>query len=108
MTPEDLLYVLNDCEPVDLTGFEYAVATKPAPPGVAWNPFANAFSDTSSWWPFAPAEVTVVDESGREPFKDGRHSRKWGVTFEYFDTLGEALACRQRVLAGLPEEGRTE
>jgi hypothetical protein len=88
MKAEDVLLVLNELEPVNLDQLEFCVIT-------------GTMREDGSYWPFEKAEIIVVDKNtGREPFGEGRKPAKWDVDDEHFDTLSEAMECRQRVLAG--------
>lgn len=98
ITSNDVLFVLNGCEPVSLAGCEYAVCFKPA--DKYWSNSRQEFIDGTSWWPFQPAEVLILNEWGREPFGQLRKPDKWFTEFKYFDNLEAALACRAEVLAG--------
>jgi hypothetical protein len=86
MNADDVLFVYNRLQPVDLTGWTFCVITG-AEPG-----------RDRDCWPFEPGEIVVLDPSGREPFGEGRKPSKWFVTTEAFPTLADALACRARVL----------
>jgi hypothetical protein len=97
VTPNDVLTVLNDGQPFDLDGCEFAVASAPA--DTRYDYGARRLVEEPSWFPFTPGEILVVGLDGREPFGEGRHCRKWGVEFEYFRNLAGALACRARVPA---------
>lgn len=97
MTAEDVLFVLNHGEALDLGQYEFAVAT--APSDMRFDYGRQRMVDEPSWFPFAQGEILIVNREGREPFGEGRHCRKWGVEFEYFTNLADAVSCRRRVLA---------
>lgn len=84
MTAEDVLTVLNDLEPVDLSKWTFCVLTD-APDG--------------NFSPFERGEVLVLDEH-RQEVGHGRRPAKVDVAEQDFATLAEALACREQVLAG--------
>lgn len=84
MCAADVLTVLNGLEPVDLSTWTFCVLTD-APDG--------------NFHPFERGEILVLDEHRRE-VGGGRRPAKVDVAEEDFGTLAEALACRERVLAG--------
>lgn len=89
MNAEEVLTVLNDLEPVDMTGWVFCVIAD-APDG-----------RDGGYWPFEKGEIVVLDgDYGREPLGQGRKPAKWDVAEVNFTTLAEAMACRERVLAG--------
>lgn len=86
MNADEVLTVLNDLQPVDMTGWVFAVIT-------------DAYND--EYWPFERGEVVVLTgEYEREPLGRLRKPAKWDVHEECFATLAEAQACRDQVLAG--------
>lgn len=84
VTAGDVLTVLNDLDPLDMSMWTFAVIT----------------DASDGYWPFERGEVLVLDASGREPLGQCRKPAKWSVHEEHFPTLAEALECRRRVLAG--------
>jgi hypothetical protein len=105
MNAEDVLFVLNELNPVDPTNLEFGIAvagrTEIAGTGRAIGRIITL--DTPSFWPFEPGEIIVLDkDTGREPFGEGRKPAKWDVEFRYCDTLDEAMAVRTAVLADEP------
>jgi len=106
ITAEEVLTVLNGMRPVELADLEFAVAVEPA--AESWCNQLQRMVPGESWWPFSRGEVVVLDvDSGREPFGEGRKPSKWDLGFEYFDTLAEAVACRERVLAPVVSQETT-
>jgi hypothetical protein len=101
----DVLYVLNGLEPPALGVLEFCVVTTGAKE--RWSNADQKFLpcdplSPEAFWPFERAEILVVDSrTGREPWGEGRKPTKWFVACEYFSTLAEAVACRERVL-GVP------
>lgn len=84
LNAKDVLFVLNDLEPVDLSKWTFCVLTD-APGG--------------NFSPFERGEILVLDEHRTEVGR-GRRPAKADVAEEDFATLAEALTCRDRVLAG--------
>lgn len=95
VSPADVVSVLMQDHPIDLSSLEFAVATVIAPE--SFDGRAQKMVPKPSWYPFAEGEIVLVDDSGREPFGEQRHVRKWGVTFEYAKTLPGARLIRDRV-----------
>lgn len=88
MNSDEILRVLNDLEPVDMTGWTFCVISD-APD-----------NRDRGFWPFEKGEILVLNAAGREPFAEGRKPAKWDVAVEEFAALAEAEACREQVLAG--------
>jgi hypothetical protein len=86
MSPEEVLFVLNELKPVTLDSWTFCVIT------------GREEGAKPSYWPFERGEILVLEPNGREPFGEGRKPAKWFVTTEEFDTLAEALACRAQML----------
>lgn len=100
MTPDELLFVLNELEPIDLSNLTFCVITRGS--HHRWDNLAQTLVHTpeETFWPFDRAEILVISKTtGREPLGGGRKPGKWGVTFELFDTLADAQARREAVLA---------
>lgn len=103
MTSDELLFVLNELEPVDLADLTFCVITRGS--HHRWDNFAQTLVHTpeETFWPFDRAEVLVISKTtGREPLGGGRKPGKWGVSFELFGTLADAQARREAVLASQP------
>jgi hypothetical protein len=98
-TAEQILYVLNDCEPVDLEALEFCVITAGSRYDIRGNKLAAG--EPANYWPFLCGELLVLGESGREPFNEGRKPSKWSV--EVFETrnYAAALALSELIKSGL-------
>lgn len=82
-TAEQVLFVLNGCEPIDPASLWFCVITAPRADG--------------SWWPCQPGELLVVDgEFGREPI-GGRKPAKWDLSDWYSQDFDAAKALSDLV-----------
>jgi hypothetical protein len=106
-TPEQILTVLNDGEPVDYAALEWCVITGGYAQDI--DRYGNLVErDTVKYWPFEQGELLLLNENGREPFGEGRKPGKWSVTA--FDTRDyeQALALSQLIKANPDERGMWE
>lgn len=94
----DVLLVLNDLEPIDLSTLTFHVITGAGTVAV----IRGELVDTGQprYWPFGKGEILIIGESDREPFGQGRKPSKWSVTVAEFAVLADAQECRLQVLAG--------
>jgi hypothetical protein len=99
---DEVLQVLNDLEPVDMSGWVFAVITDASDLVAGSGRMAGQVVQLAepNFGPFEKGEVLVLAANGREPFAEGRNPDKWDVHAEEFATLAEALACREQVLTG--------
>jgi hypothetical protein len=102
---DDVLFVLNELEPVDMDELKFCVITAGSRQVIGMGPMAGQIiqlpEGEERFTPFEKAEIlVVVGDYGREPFGEGRAPRKWAVDESYFGTLEEAQACRAAVLDG--------
>ena len=82
-TAEQILFVLNGCEPINPATLWFCVITAPRSDG--------------SWWPCQPGELLVVDsEFGREPI-GGRKPAKWDLSEFYTQDFAAAKALSDLV-----------
>jgi len=87
-TAEQILFVLNGCEPINAADLWFCVITAPRADG--------------SWWPCQPGELLVVnDECGREPI-GGRKPAKWDVEAFYTQDFAAAEAL-SKLVQGKPK-----
>lgn len=87
-TAEQILFVLNDCEPIDPAALWFCVITAPRSDG--------------SWWPCQPGELLVVDDvCGRESI-GGRKPAKWDLS-EYYTQDFEAAKALSDLVKGKPK-----
>lgn len=101
-TAEQILYVLNDCEALDLEALEFCVITG----GSRYDMRANKLppGEPANYWPFLRGELLILGESGREPFGEARKPSKWSVnTFETKD-YNAALALSELIKSGLANQ----
>ena len=96
VTPREILYLLNGRENIDLNKLEYAIAVAPSP--MRFDVSKQAMVEEETWWPFTKGEILVVNDDGREPFGEQRHSCKWGIDFKYTKSLTEAEKIREDIL----------
>lgn len=90
-TAEEVLFVLNGCEPIDPASLWFCVITAPSRDG--------------SWYPCQPGELLVVnDEYGREPI-GGRKPAKWDLAEFYTQDFAAAKALSDLV-QGKPKPRR--
>ena len=67
-TAEQILYVLNDCEPVDLEALEFCVITGGSRHDILGNRLPDhALADFRG---FEFGELLILNASGRKPFGD--------------------------------------
>ena len=100
---EDILFVLNELEPVALDEIKFSVITDASSLRAGMGPAAGRVVDMGepSFSPFEKGEIIInYGDGSREIFGEGRKSAKWDVHEESFDTLAEAQECRRKVLAG--------
>jgi hypothetical protein len=101
VSPEEILTVLNGLEPVNTDDWVFCVITRGSREHYNSRTGQIEPRDEESWWPFEKGEVVVLDdEYGREPFGEERKPSKWDLEVEHFDSLADAVACREAVLAG--------
>jgi hypothetical protein len=99
VTADEVLIILNDLEPVDLSTLTIVVITAGAREHFDVARQRMETVAEPNFWPFRQGEILVLADSGREPFGEGRKPAKWSVTCEEFETLAAALARRAEVLA---------
>lgn len=92
----DIVTILNDLEPIDYNELSVAVAVAPA--DMKFDYQKQAMIEEKSWYPFSLGEIIVIGEDGREAFGQGRHPGKWGIQFEYFKDLRDAMKRRAELL----------
>lgn len=106
-TAEQVLYVLNDCEPLDLEALDFCVVTAGSRYDLRGNKLPTG--EEPNFWPFERGELLVLGESGRERFGEHRKPSKWSVgTFETKDydsalALSELITSDPELQAGLYE-----
>lgn len=96
VSQNDIVTVLNGLEPVDYSELRVAVACKPA--DMHFDYKKQAMVEGESWFPFTQGEIVLINSEGREPFGECRHTGKWGIQFEDFQTLREAMKRRAELL----------
>ena len=102
-TAEQILYVLNDCEPVDLEALEFCVITGGSRRDILGNRLPDGAS--ADYRGFEYGELLILDGSGREPFGDHRNPSKWSVTTFYTNDYAAALALSELIKSGLADQG---
>lgn len=101
-TAEQILYVLNDCEPVDLEALEFCVITG----GSRRDVYGRKLSDgaPADYRGFEYGELLILNEFGREPFGDHRKPSKWSVTTFETKDYDAALALSELIKSGLAKQ----
>jgi len=97
-TAEQILYVLNDCETVDLEALEFCVITGGSRRDILGNRLPDGAS--ADYRGFEYGELLILDGSGREPFGDHRNPSKWSVTTFYTNNCDAALALSELIKLG--------
>ncbi|ACU71896.1 hypothetical protein Caci_2987 [Catenulispora acidiphila DSM 44928] len=95
-TAAQILYILNNCEDLDLEALTFCVITGGSRYGVRGNKLADG--EPANWYPFYPGELMVLlDPFGREPFGQGRDPSNSSVgRFETKD-LDAAIALSDAI-----------
>jgi hypothetical protein len=101
-TAEQILYVLNDCEPLDLEALEFCVITGGYRHDLRGEKLAAG--DRTNYWPFVHGELLVLGESGREPFGEGRKPSKWSVGTFHTKDYDAALALSELIKSGMAKQ----
>jgi len=101
-TAEQILYVLNDCEPIDLEALEFCVITG----GSRRDVYGRRLPDDApaDYRGFEYGELLILNESGREPFGDHRNPSKWSVTTFETKDYDAALALSELIKSGLAKQ----
>ncbi len=101
LTAEQVLQLINDDEPVDLSSLRLCVITEGSKRAFDGRRFVDAV--LPGWGPFFPGEILLVDRvTDREVFGRGRDVTDWGVTVVYPESLDEArrLSAEAKARAG--------
>jgi hypothetical protein len=106
-TAEQILYILNDREHIDLEALTFCVITAGSRYGVRGNKLQDG--EPASYYPFYPGELLVLlDPWGREPFGQGRDPSNFSVgTFETKD-YDVAVALAELIQDVKPQPGLYE
>jgi hypothetical protein len=78
----DILRVLSDMNDPGLEDIRFAVIVG---------------GSSYSLWPFSLGEIIAIGPAGREPWGERRKPSKWPVDVREFETLAEAIDCRNAI-----------
>jgi len=100
-TAEQILYVLNDCEPLDLEALEFCVITGGYRHEI--NGAKLADGKPANYYPFERGELLVVDAGGWA-LPSGRKPSKWSVTTFETKDYDAALALSELIKSGMAKQ----
>lgn len=101
-TAEQILYILNDCEPLDLEALEFCVITGGSRRDVNGTKLPD--DAPSDYRGFELGELLILNEFGREPFGDHRNPSKWSVTTFETKDYDAALTLSGLIKSGLADQ----